>query len=197
MTHARTTTRSRPSAPLLLLLLGIGFATEVHAESNAVRKYLFAAARLYEDLDYERALAQVRKAKAIAETPEDDVQVSLWEGVIAARSPPEGGDRRVPCGALLDPNAELPVKVSPKVTEDFERLRAQALAEASAAKGPTPQTVRSARWSHPSQRTPPLRRLPPTPPRPPWRAPPAVRSSFRSGSAGWRSRPVAPARSSG
>lgn len=83
-----------------------------------------AAVRSYEDFDYEKALGQFTKAQALAKGPEQEVPVALYLGIVHA----ELGQRNESLAAFrtglyLQPDARLPVKVSPKVERDFEEVR--------------------------------------------------------------------------
>jgi hypothetical protein len=87
-----------------------------------------AAVRFYEDFDYEKALGQLTKAQALAKGPEQEVPVALYLGIVHA----ELGDRKQSLAAFrtglyLEPNARLPVKVSPKLERDFEEVRQSVL----------------------------------------------------------------------
>jgi hypothetical protein len=89
-----------------------------------LRTYLNAALRLYESLEYERALDQIRRARSYTRSMDDDVAVSLFEGIILAdMGRKEDSIAAFRTGLLLRPEAELPVKVSPKVEQDFETVR--------------------------------------------------------------------------
>lgn len=83
-----------------------------------------AAVRSYEDFDYEKALGQLTRAQALAKGPEQEVPVALYLGIVHA----ELGRRDESLAAFrtafyLQPDARLPVKVSPKVERDFEEVR--------------------------------------------------------------------------
>lgn len=83
-----------------------------------------AAVRLYENFEYEKALAQLARAKELAHGVEQEVPVALYQGVVQA----ELGQREESLasfrtGLYLQPDAKLPVKVSPKVERDFEDVR--------------------------------------------------------------------------
>jgi hypothetical protein len=105
----------------LLCAAGVAFA-EV---SPDVKKYVGSASALFEKLEYEKALAQLKRAKAKSQGPEDDLKIALLEGIVLA----EMGDVTAPAAfatALgMDPNATLPMVVSPKVQKVFEKAKAQ------------------------------------------------------------------------
>lgn len=93
--------------------------------SPDVKKYLGSAAALFEKLEYEKALAQLKRARAKSQGPEDDLRIALYEGVVLA----EMGDATAPAAfasALgMDPNANLPLVVSPKVQKVFDKAKEQ------------------------------------------------------------------------
>jgi tetratricopeptide (TPR) repeat protein len=109
--------------------LRIALATAIiggvaYAQEADIDRYLVAASRLYENLEYERALEQLSKAKKLSRGPDDDATIALYEGVILAdmgkKDDSEAAFRE---GLLLKPDAVLPVKVSPKVQSEFEAIR--------------------------------------------------------------------------
>ncbi|MBK7864567.1 MAG: hypothetical protein IPJ65_39395 [Archangiaceae bacterium] len=108
---------------ILTVLVAAGLAAaEV---STDVRKYLGSASALFEKLEYEKALAQLKRAKVKSQGPEDDLKIALLEGVVLA----EMGDATAPsvfASALgMDPSATLPMVVSPKVQRVFDKAKAQ------------------------------------------------------------------------
>lgn len=83
-----------------------------------------SAVSRYENFDYEHALEGFNKAKALAMGTEQEVPVSLYLGIVQA----ELGNREQCLAAFrtalyLQPDATLPVKVSPRVQGDFEDVR--------------------------------------------------------------------------
>jgi hypothetical protein len=83
-----------------------------------------AAVRLYEGLEYEQALEQLSRARALARGTEQEVAVTLYQGIVQA----ELGQRvqslsSFRTGLYLQPDAKLPAQVSPKVARDFEEVR--------------------------------------------------------------------------
>src|SRR5689334_15457164 len=93
------------------------------AISPDVKKYVGSAAALFEKLEYEKALAQLKRAKAKSQGPEDDLRIALYEGIVLA----EMGDATAPAAfasALgMDPTATLPIVVSPKVQKVFDKAK--------------------------------------------------------------------------
>jgi hypothetical protein len=104
----------------LVTLPSVGLA----APSSEVKVYLGAIASLYEDLEFERALGQIATARRQASGLDDDVALSLWEGLLLAElSRTEAAVAAFKAALLLRPDVRLPVKVSPKVSNQFESLR--------------------------------------------------------------------------
>ncbi|HEX8701848.1 MAG TPA: hypothetical protein VF815_23675 [Myxococcaceae bacterium] len=91
---------------------------------DEMRGYLLSIHRLYQDLEYERALAQIERAKAVARTTDENVALSLYEGVVLADMSRWAESSAAFKEALfLRPDAKLPVKVAPKVAQHFEKVR--------------------------------------------------------------------------
>lgn len=108
------------------LALVVALASLTAAAQDAqVKKYFNAAVTLYENLEYEKALKQLGKAKAKANTPDDEAKVSLLEGVVLADMGRE--DKALAAfkaGFSVDLEAKLPVEVGPKVQAVAEKARA-------------------------------------------------------------------------
>jgi len=118
--------------------------------------YLLSVNRLYEDLEYERALAQLERGRSLARTAEENVTLSLYEGVILADMSRWAESEAAFKEALfVRPEAKLPVKVSPKVARHFEAVREKVRRElaAHAAKAPK-QEPRSSDAPGPQATTP-------------------------------------------
>jgi tetratricopeptide (TPR) repeat protein len=99
------------------------------------------AVRLYENLEYEQALEHLSRAKALAQDTEQEVAVALYQGIVHA----ELGERvrslaAFRTGLYLNPDAKLPVKVSPKVERDFEEVRQSVLNDLGASSTSTQAT---------------------------------------------------------
>ncbi|KFE62321.1 hypothetical protein DB31_4031 [Hyalangium minutum] len=113
-------------------------------------RHLTAAARLYEALEYERALTQIELARKQPHSSDQEVELSLYEGIILAESgKQESSTAAFKSALLVQPDAKLPVKVSPKVNTFFESVREQVKRELAAlapkeppkAEPPPPQPV--------------------------------------------------------
>ncbi|MDC0710381.1 hypothetical protein POL68_18030 [Stigmatella sp. ncwal1] len=96
-----------------------------HAEENSRwQNYLRSVNSLYEAFEYEQALKQLERAQRFAQTMEDDVTLSLYEGIILAdMSRWEASAAAFKAALLLQIDASLPLKVSPKVEAYFEKVR--------------------------------------------------------------------------
>jgi tetratricopeptide (TPR) repeat protein len=108
-----------------LVLVVLMLASSAPAASREVKQYLNSAAALFENLEYEKALKQVEKAKTKASGAEDELLISLYEGVILAeQGKTEKALAAFKAGLSMDPDAKLPLEVSPKVEKAFEGVRA-------------------------------------------------------------------------
>lgn len=134
----------RRLVPALLVvgLLAVGaLPSPAHAQGK-FQRHLTAAARLYESLEYERALTQIELARKQPHSSEQEVELSLYEGIILAESgKQEASGAAFKSALLVQPDAVLPVKVSPKVQASFESVRQQVQRELAAiAPKPPPET---------------------------------------------------------
>jgi len=147
-------------AILVAGLLAVGvLPLPAHAQGKFER-HLTAAARLYESLEYERALTQIELARKLPHSSDQEVELSLYEGIILAESGKQDSSVAAFKSALLvQPEAALPVKVSPKVQSLFESVREQVKREL-ASLAPKPEI--------------PKVEPPPQPPPTPVAAPPAA-----------------------
>src|SRR3954470_15370420 len=117
----------RFSVVIALLSSAPSFA---ECKKDEFNRYLAAAVRLYEALEYERALDQLAKAKESSCGTDDDALLGMYEGTI--RSDLGQGDQAKVAfkeALLLKPDADVPLKVSPKVKKLIESLRAEAKKE--------------------------------------------------------------------
>lgn len=109
---------------LACLLLALWGAT-ASAQASAVKKYVNAALSLYENLEYEKALKQLEKARSKATGPDDEMRVALLEGVVLAdMGREEKALAAFKAGFSIDLEARLPIDVSPKVQAVAEKARA-------------------------------------------------------------------------
>jgi hypothetical protein len=112
------------TAAVLFMGLVVALPTAARAQSRQVRRHLTTAERLYRALDNEGALEEVKKASRLGRGVEDDVAVSLYEGIIFADMGKQAqSNSAFRAALLLNPNANLPLKVSPKVKKAFDAIR--------------------------------------------------------------------------
>ncbi len=108
-----------------LLIASLCLALPAAAQNAEVKKFVNSAITLYENLEYEKALKQLAKAKLKASTPEDEAKIALLEGIVLADS---GREEKAltafKTGFGIDLDAKLPVDVGPKVLAVAERARA-------------------------------------------------------------------------
>jgi tetratricopeptide (TPR) repeat protein len=111
--------------PRTLLALAVCLALPAAAQNAEVKKFVNAAITLYENLEYEKAMKQLTKAKLKASSPEDECRIALLEGIVLADM---GREERAltafKTGFGMDLEARLPVDVGPKVLAVAERARA-------------------------------------------------------------------------
>nr|BDT30474.1 tetratricopeptide repeat protein [Myxococcus sp. MH1] len=92
--------------------------------SAEVQRHLAEAKRLYEDLEYEVALERLQFAARLPLDEGEAVSLSLLRGIIHADMGKWEEARADFRSALLSrPDAQLPLKVSPKVSLEFETQR--------------------------------------------------------------------------
>ncbi|HZI12313.1 MAG TPA: hypothetical protein VE153_18150 [Myxococcus sp.] len=156
----------RISTPLLALLWlsplpalageGTSEAVGAGSEASSFRRHMERAVRLYESLEYEKALQGLEKARVLAATEEEQVSVALHRGIVLA----DLGRRKQAldefrAGLTLRPDAALPLQVAPKVQRDFESVRKQVQRKGASPKpavtaakvespSPTPEPVKPA-----------------------------------------------------
>ncbi|NOK19794.1 tetratricopeptide repeat protein [Corallococcus carmarthensis] len=122
------------------------------------------AARLYEDLESEQALAAVTRARRLARSEAERSAAAIYEGVILA----DMGRRdealaSFRAGLVLTPEAKLPAKVSPNVEGDFESVRSAVRQERAALEKPADAPVRPPVVETPAPLSPPVVAAAPAP----------------------------------
>ncbi|QRN97512.1 hypothetical protein JRI60_52795 [Archangium violaceum] len=126
-----------PHALVLGLLLVGGPSRPALAADDDFERYVAAARRLYDNLSYERALDQIQRARRISKGVEQDVTLGLYEGIILADLGRwEEARESFLTALLLQPDASLPVRVSPKVEKEFEAQRVRARQELARLQSP-------------------------------------------------------------
>ncbi|CAM3465080.1 hypothetical protein G4177_22875 [Corallococcus sp. ZKHCc1 1396] len=126
---------------------GPAFGQAVGAAAPASSRDYFTAAmaetaRLHDDLEYEQALAAVTRAKRLARSDAERASATLYEGVVLAdMGRREEARASFRAGLVLTPDAKLPVKVSPKVEDDFESVRKEVQRDRPAVAQPVPEVT--------------------------------------------------------
>lgn len=115
-------------ARLALLAVVLIVPTAVRAQgskdSSDVKGTIALVRRLYEDLEYERALKEIERARRMSPNVETNVTLNLYEGIILAELiRMDDANDAFRAALLLDPDAKLPVRVSPKLQQNFEFVR--------------------------------------------------------------------------
>jgi tetratricopeptide (TPR) repeat protein len=115
-------------------LVGLSVLLSLSARAECRRaevdRYAAAAVRLYESLEYERALDSITKAKGVSCGSDDDAMLGMYEGIVRSDlGQAEQARAAFKEALLLKPEAEVPLKVSPKVRKQIEVIRAEAKKE--------------------------------------------------------------------
>lgn len=120
---------------LLLALPGPGLAAR-----GGIRNHLLLIQQLLISTDYERALGEVQVARQEPHGTDEDVTLSLYEGILLYELRRKDEAKAAFRSAfLLRPQAALPVPVSPKIQKDVDLIRQQAEAELKAMPRPPTQ----------------------------------------------------------
>src|SRR6478609_1426313 len=96
----------------IVFALMFSISASAECKKNELNRYVAAALRLYEALEYERALDQVIKAKDASCGVDDDALLGMYEGAI--RSDLGEADKAKAAfkeALLLKSDIELPLKV--------------------------------------------------------------------------------------
>ncbi|WP_375769980.1 hypothetical protein NR798_03570 [Archangium gephyra] len=110
---------------LVLAALVLPFAARA-ANEGEIHNYIRSINRLYESLDYELALNQLQLARKLPRGTDEEVTLSLYEGIILCEmGKQKPGASSFRAALLLRPDAKLPVQVAPKVEALFESVRKQ------------------------------------------------------------------------
>ncbi len=111
---------------LVICLLAVGALPQPAQAQTVFERYFTTAQQLYENLEYEQALEQLKRTKKLAQGLEQEVPVLVLEGIVLAElGKEEDSQKSFESALLLNPDAELPLRVSPKVARSFEKVRAR------------------------------------------------------------------------
>jgi tetratricopeptide (TPR) repeat protein len=109
------------------------------AAKGNIRNHLVVIKQSLVNTEYERALDLVQVARQEPHGTDEDVTLSLYEGILLYELRRRDEAKEAFRGAfLLRPQAELPVSVSPKIQQEAEAARKQAEAELKAMPSPPP-----------------------------------------------------------
>jgi hypothetical protein len=144
---------------LLICILGSLFPQAAGAEGGEIKAVVAAIERLYEALEYERALEQVQHARRLHLSVDEDITIYLYEGILFA----ELGRQREAAAAFraglslaalfLPKDVKLPISVSPKIAQGFEVVR-QELQRGMAANAVKRETEKPPVESEPQRTSP-------------------------------------------
>jgi tetratricopeptide (TPR) repeat protein len=111
---------------LVICLLAVGALPQPAQAQTVFERYFTTAQQLYENLEYEQALEQLKRTKKLAQGLEQEVPVLVLEGIVLAElGKQEDSQKAFESALLLNPDVELPLRVSPKVARSFEKVRAR------------------------------------------------------------------------
>lgn len=101
------------------------------AASVTENPFLRAGIRLYNTLDFDGALQQLKKAENYAhDTVNDEVLVHMYEGIVLFESNrKDDAEAQFKEALALNENAQLPRKISPKTAALFEKVRKEMKSE--------------------------------------------------------------------
>jgi tetratricopeptide (TPR) repeat protein len=92
------------------------------------RSHIDEAHRLYENLEYERALEQLTLAQSSSRAGQGTLTVLLYKGIILSdMGKPEEAFAAFQAALQLSPDAQLPMVVSPKIQRLFDHMRKVAI----------------------------------------------------------------------
>ncbi|SEL04308.1 hypothetical protein SAMN05444354_103384 [Stigmatella aurantiaca] len=135
--------RPSPRLVLAVALSILGFFPPAAQAQDDFQRYLLAAERLYESGENERALVQLERARGLARGLAQDVAVTLREGIfLADMGQSAKAQMAFREGLLLDPDAKLPLRVSPKLERDFEDVRTRVRKELGLSERSSPTPVK-------------------------------------------------------
>lgn len=109
-----------PLVVLGLLLPRAGYGSD----EGEVRSVILSISRLFEEFEYERALAMLQLARSLPRGPDDEATLSLYEGILLCETGQfSKGETAFRTALLMKPGVNLPVRVAPKIDALFGSLR--------------------------------------------------------------------------
>lgn len=146
----------------LVIVLVIPLAAHA-AGDGEIRKHLLAVGHLYEEVEYDHALQRIQLARQLPCSTEDEVTLSLYEGIILCEmSNQTQGAAAFKAALLLRPEAKLPVRVAPKIETLFQTVQQQVKSELASLAAPREAEPPKERHVEATPRPLPSVALPPT-----------------------------------
>jgi tetratricopeptide (TPR) repeat protein len=128
----------------LAVCLSVVFPPSAARAEGAFERHIAEAVRLYDDLEYELALEQLERASKVPHGTEEEVTLGLYKGIISADLGRwEAARAGFKSALVLKPDAQLPLRVSPKVRAEFESQRTKVQAELARKRKDTPKLAES------------------------------------------------------
>ncbi|WNG28555.1 hypothetical protein F0U62_34555 [Cystobacter fuscus] len=128
----------------VLLVLSAPWSASWAATKERDNPYIAKATQLREKFKYNDALQLLEKAaKWPSNTPEQVVTISLLEGVLRYETAqrPELAEQCFERALTISPDAQIPLDVSPKITDQLEKVRARVKASLAAKSPPPPDEL--------------------------------------------------------
>lgn len=114
----------------LALLLGVPEAAHAKGQEKTAGEALKELDALYEDLDYEKALEEIKLARQGPRSKREEMLLSLYEGILLCETGRQSQAEMAFRSALLvRQDVALPVVVAPKIDHVFEVMRQRVKAE--------------------------------------------------------------------
>ncbi|NTX10399.1 tetratricopeptide repeat protein [Myxococcus sp. CA056] len=124
---------------VVFVCVSVAMPLSAYGAEGEVQRQITEAIRLYEDLEYERALERLKHASRLPHGPDEAVSLSLLRGIVQAdmgRWEAARKDFREALQRQLD--IQLPLHVSPKVSREFETQRTKVRASVAGRRADSP-----------------------------------------------------------
>ncbi|MFP2933659.1 hypothetical protein ACLESO_52675 [Pyxidicoccus sp. 3LG] len=126
----------------LAVCLWVVLPLRVAQAEGEFERHVAEAVRLYDDLEYEQALEVLERAGTVARGLDEEATLGIYKGIINADLGRWDTARaRFQAALKLRPEAQLPLKVSPKVSREFESQRAKVQAELARKREDSPKVA--------------------------------------------------------
>jgi tetratricopeptide (TPR) repeat protein len=169
--HLRISSLKTWSRWLGLSCVLLSFTALAQNPEGTAQAHIDSARRLFENLEYERALEELDRAQRRASTEEENLSILLHEGIVLSEmGRADEAFAAFQAALRLRPDAELPLKVSPKIQKLYAPMRELALRksrQAGAGQGPAEAELEAPAELAPLPPSPPSEALDMTPAAPP------------------------------